>query len=113
MSSIIVQHQNVNKITYKASQYNHVTGEYIPTTLDQRTKYVDGHLVQRDAYSSFLLRCMETDNPEKIDSKKCCNEFPSFLAKQAKLIEKIKLEGDPTNNFGLKDILALEHKNVA
>lgn len=104
---------NVNRITYKASQYNHVTGEYIPTTLDQRTKYVDGHLVQRDAYSSFLLRCMETDNPEKIDSTKCNKEFPSFLVKQNKLIDKIKLEGDPTNNFGLKDILALKHKNVA
>lgn len=50
---------------------------------------------------------------KKIDSTKCNKEFPSFLVKQNKLIDKIKLEGDPTNNFGLKDILALEHKNVA
>ena len=40
---------------FKASQYNHVTGNYEKISLSQREKQIGGRIIQRDLYSAFLI----------------------------------------------------------
>ena len=88
---------------YKASQYNHIT--QIPTKvgLNDRTKIIGTHLVQRDLYSSFLLYCMDTTSA--IDFELCSNKFGDFLYKQDVVIRKIKVTGDKTHTFGINQFV--------
>ena len=45
---------------YRASQYDHTADDYIKKKLTDRMYHlVDGTLVQRDWYSSFLLYCYD------------------------------------------------------
>ena len=41
---------------YKASQFHHDTGEYIPSRVNERYKVISNITVQRDLYSAFLIR---------------------------------------------------------
>ena len=82
----------VSTQTFKASQYDHVTGTCKKIPLKQREKLVDGHLVQRDLYSAFLIKnaAPGLDHP---DREKCIYEFEKFVAMQDALIRKMKEEG--------------------
>lgn len=40
-----------------------------------------------------------------IDYNSCELLFNDFIEKQQKVIEKVKIQGDTTKNFGLKDLL--------
>ena len=51
----------VNTQTFKASQYNHFTDEYIKKELSNRWNNFDGIKVQRDLYSAFLLKNSKKD----------------------------------------------------
>lgn len=87
----------VDMLKYRASQYNHHTDEYIKPSLSDRFKIINGHKVQRDLYSAFLL-CNYKDE-ETIDRYKCIDEFDNFIKQQGELIKEVK---DKTGNFGLK-----------
>lgn len=94
----IVVELNARKM--KASQYDHVTDTYTKHGLDERTKIVGGHLVQRDLYASFLMHHADKDG--QIDRRACIDDFGSFLERQQVFVEElIKNGGDPTGNFGL------------
>lgn len=71
----------LNKIdTYsvKASQYNHLDGEYKKKKLSERWNYFGDIKVQRDMYSAFLI--MNVDNDLKgINQQKCNERFENFL----------------------------------
>ena len=67
----------VNTIKYKASQYDHTTGEYIKPNLKDRVKTVGTHKVQRDLYSAFLFK--NNKDSETVDQLRCNKEFNNFL----------------------------------
>ena len=74
---------------FRASQYDHAadTRQRIPLT--QRSKIVDGHKVQRDLYSAFLIRNTD-DSLNHPDREKCFAEFPGFLRMQRTCIDTMK-----------------------
>ena len=87
----------VNMKEYRASQYRHDIDEYIKPSLGDRFKMIDGYMVQRDLYSSFLLYNYKDE--ETIDRDKCIEEFGNFIKQQNSLINKVE---DKTGNFGLR-----------
>ena len=91
----------VDSKEYKASQYDHTTGQATKCKLSDRSKTIGEHLVQRDLYSAFLLYNMLNTN--EIDFHRCKENFNDFLKKQELVINRIKVMGDVTKNFGIKD----------
>ena len=74
---------------YRASQLHHDTGEYIKPTLSERFKTIEGHRVQRDLYSAFLI-CHTDDTLTAPDFKACHLDFPHFVKMQDTLILNMK-----------------------
>ncbi len=62
---------------FKASQYDHVLGDYIKSGLNDRAKAIRGRPVQRDLYSAFLLR--NAKDSETINRDECFKIFDQFL----------------------------------
>ena len=81
----------VNTRKYRASQFDHVTGEYTKVSLSTRWKEVDGHPVQRDLYSAFLL--MNAAGDEYPDITKCNDTFETFLNLHDSCIRELKEAG--------------------
>ena len=90
----------LNTRKFKASQYDHNTGEYRKIPLSQRTKEVDGHIVQRDLYSSFLQQHSVKDGTHA-NRKTCKQDFSKFLEMQDKLVKEIHASGRHLPNFGM------------
>ena len=86
----------VNTKSFRASQYNHITDDYIKPKLSERDKLIDGHKVQRDLYSAFLLKNSNSEL-SKPDRDKCIYGFNRFLELQNNLITKMK-----ENNISMK-----------
>ena len=74
---------------YRASQLHHDTGEYIKPTLSERFKTIEGHKVQRDLYSAFLI-CHTDDTLTAPNFKACHFDFPHFVKMQDTLILNMK-----------------------
>lgn len=74
---------------FKASQYDHTTGECVKHKLVDRIKQIGGHTVQRDLYSAFLLRNSNTGLTAP-DRDKCIYGFDDFLKMQDGLIDDMK-----------------------
>ena len=87
---------------YKASQYNHVTNDYDKQELDERSKQIGKHHVQRDLYSAYLLMCASgTDKP---DRKKCSRNFKQFIKHQNETIRNLLINNRKyPSSMGLKD----------
>ena len=98
---------NLNKVntrTFRASQYDHVSDDYIKKRLSMRHAWIDGHCVQRDLYSAFLLMNSDT-SLNHVDRDKCNDTFNYFLKNHNDLI--IKMQNDDISyplSFGLKYI---------
>lgn len=94
----------INTRTFRASQYNHVSNDYIKKRLSMRHIWIGDNCVQRDLYSAFLL--MNSDESLNHTSRdRCNNTFKSFLKNHNDLI--IKMQNDDTSypsSFGLKYI---------
>ena len=78
----------VDKYKYRASQYNHITGEYTKHDLNERIYMIGNNEIQRDLYSAFLLKCYK--NKEEIDNTLCYKEFEGFKELHNIEIEKLK-----------------------
>ena len=74
---------------YRASQFHHDTGEYIKPALNERFKAIEGHRVQRDLYSAFLI-CHTDDTLTAPDFEACHLDFPHFVEMQDTLILNMK-----------------------
>lgn len=73
----------------RASQYNHITGEYMSSDLNKRWKELVPDLcVQRDLYSAFLL--FNVKNEETIDDELCMQTFDNFYDSHNRLIDELK-----------------------
>lgn len=79
----------VNNFKIKASQFNHMTGEYVSKKLNKRwSELTEGVELQRDLYSAFLLmNCIDVD---VIGLENCINRFDKFKASHDVLIENLK-----------------------
>ena len=87
---------------FKASQYDHVLGDYINPGLSKRSKTVGGYIVQRDLYSAFLLWAALNDTTT--DRNLCFDKFPLFLDYQGTCITELLKDGKHhPSSFGLKD----------
>ena len=90
---------------FKASQYDHVLGDYVKPGLSLRSKTVGGHVVQRDLYSAFLLWAALDDTT--VDRSLCFESFPLFLSFQGACISKLLKDNKHyPSSFGLKDFAA-------
>ena len=85
-------YEEVKTETFKASQYDHSTGECRKVSLATRMKVIDGQEVQRDLYSAFLIRNADL-SLEYPDRERCMYEFKHFVEMQRKLIESMKRSG--------------------
>lgn len=98
----------VNTHKVKASQYNHLNNEYNKKKLSQRWNYFkynnENIKVQRDLYSSFLIKNVREDL-ESIDDKLCDEEFEIFLKLHNKEIKRL------SNNINVSS-MGLNKKQV-
>ena len=61
---------------------------------------IDGHIVQRDCYSSFIIFHATDEN--KPDREGCLNGFEKFLVCQDELIKEMIHDNFSNPNFGTK-----------
>lgn len=83
----------LNKIdtwSVKASQHDHTTGCNKKKKLSQRWDYIDGHKVQRDMYSAFLIMNV-TNDMKYVDDERCKYTFANFLKMHE--LEVLRLTG--------------------
>ena len=73
--------------TVKASQYDHSTGQYSKKRLCDRWCVIDGHRVQRDLYSAFLISHVTGKQLGTIDRKACCDDWMNFLKLQDEVLK--------------------------
>lgn len=78
----------VNTREVRASQYNHLSGEYHKKKLSQRWNDLKGMKVQRDLYSAFLIQHVN-DDLKSIDQNKCTEDFARFLVLHEKEIQRL------------------------
>ena len=71
----------------KASQFDHSTGQYRKKRLCDRWCVIDGHRVQRDLYSAFLISHVTGKNLNTIDRKACCDDWMNFLKLQDEVLK--------------------------
>lgn len=94
----------VNTASFKASQYDHTSGECTKIPLSQRRKLVSGHEVLRDLYSAFLIRNTDDDYLSP-DRDRCIDSYDIFLQHQGDEIIRMTREGaDISPCFGLKKL---------
>lgn len=94
-------YEEVNTFEVKASQYNHLNGEYNKKKLSERWNLFEYEgkqiKVQRDMYSSFLIKNVREDL-KTIDDLKCKIDFKNFLKLHNEEIEILKIK-DSLNNI--------------
>lgn len=82
----------------RASQYNHITGEYMSSDLNKRWKELIPDLwIQRDLYSAFLL--FNVKDEETIDDKLCMQTFDNFYDSHNRLIDELKQQKKEGKHF--------------
>ena len=80
----------INTFKVKASQFNHITGEYMSSELNKRWKeLITGTKVQRDLYSAFLL--YNALDEETIDIDRCSKTFDNFYELHNNLINEMRM----------------------
>ena len=77
----------VDTYQVKASQLNHITGEYIKPQLSERWKTIGAYVVQRDLYSAFLLSNMA--DQATVDIDECFNHYEDFIIMHNNAIEEL------------------------
>ena len=92
------QYKEIDTWNVKASQYNHITGEYNKKKLSQRWnyfKYKNNDIkVQRDLYSAYLIKNVN-DDLKSINNIQCIKDFDKFLELHNK--EILRLQGLENN----------------
>jgi len=78
--------------TYRASQYDHISGSYQKKPLGQRWTKVGDSWKQRDLYSAFLLRC-PNQALDEIDRDICIQQYDAFTKAHDGYIAMLKSSG--------------------
>ena len=79
----------VNTRAFRASQYNHVTDDYVKKRLSKRYNTINGRWVQRDLYSAFLLM-NSADDLESTDRSLCIKTYGTFLENHDRCISDLQ-----------------------
>lgn len=79
----------------KASQFNHLTGEYVKKELSERWNLLNDKKVQRDLYSAFLIE-NTNDDFETVDIELANKRYDDFLKLHDAEIVNIKHTGSKT-----------------
>lgn len=88
----------IKTMKMRASQYNHITGEYMSSELNKRWKELIPNLcVQRDLYSAFLL--FNVKDEETIDDELCMQTFDNFYDSHNRLIDELKQQKKEGKHF--------------
>lgn len=82
----------VDRYTFRASQYRHDLDTYEKPILSQRWKDVGGNHVQRDLYSAFLIK-NASPGLDRPDREACISQFDRFLELQAEAVLDTQLLG--------------------
>ncbi|WP_186671310.1 transposase [Sporosarcina sp. BP05] len=92
------QQRSIKKIdTYatKASQFNHLTGEYTKKQLSERWNGVGGLRIQRDLYSAFLIG-NTTEKLNSIDVDVCNAQWDNFVNLHTREIARLTQSSSQT-----------------
>lgn len=85
----------------KPSQYNHVDNKYEKVSLTTRNKKIGNHIVQRDAYSAYLLQNVDVET-KQYNKEELARKFEQFIFNHDKTIEKLsKDEKQKVKSLGL------------
>lgn len=88
--------------TFRASQYNHVTNEYVKKKLSNRWNKINNEYIQRDLYSAYLLMNSKS-NLKETDRDLCIKGYDNFRKQHNELIEQLKDSKDNTpRSMGIK-----------
>jgi hypothetical protein len=94
----------VNTKAFRASQYNHVTDDYVKKKLSMRHAWVEDRCVQRDPSLSFLLQ-NSSKSLDHADRELCNDNFDRFLEQHNNLIIQMQSDGNSyPSSFGLRHI---------
>lgn len=85
--------KKVDTFELKASQFNHVTGEYQKKQLSDRWNEIDGHKVQRDLYSAFLIENANEDLCS-VNVEECNRKWEGFVRLHDEEVERIRCSGN-------------------
>lgn len=86
----------INTQKCKASQYNHITGEYNKKSLSQRWNIINNKPVQRDLYSAFLIS--NTNNTlDGFDIDLCNSKYNNFIQLHDNKINELRHIKQTTN----------------
>lgn len=86
----------------KASQYNHLTKEYIAKPLSQRWNTMsDGSRIQRDLYSAFLLQHYEPET-ENFNQNALEQDYPQFVTLHAQAIQRLSAMPRTISSMGIQ-----------
>lgn len=92
----------IDTVNFRASQYNHVTDDYVRKKLSCRGSFVGSRYVQRDLYSAFLLK-NSNDTGTAADRQKCIDIFPMFLITHDARMDAFLAENKKyPSSFGLR-----------
>ena len=87
-------------LIFRASQYDHMTGEYEKKPLGQRThRFPDGRGSPRDLYSAFLLEHADA-GCHSPDQDACATDFEAFYEASQKMIRSMRAAGIRVLNSG-------------
>jgi hypothetical protein len=94
--------RKVNTQTFKASQYDHTTGNCAKKKLNERWHcFADGVKIQRDLYSAFLL--MNSNKTGRTTNRMMCTEsFEAFKQLHDREIERIEQQDFLVLNSGIR-----------
>ncbi|MEH7748562.1 transposase, partial [Neobacillus drentensis] len=81
--------KKINTYATKASQFNHLTGEYTKKQLSERWNVIGGFRIQRDLYSAFLIG-NTTEMLNSIDVDLCNVKWDNFVELHNREIARIK-----------------------
>lgn len=95
--------KKVNTRTFRASQYNHVTNDYVKKKLSMRYVIINGRKIQRDLYSAFLLM-NSNDNLTHTDRNLCMKTYTRFFKNHNRCISRIILSKKKNPScFGIRN----------
>ena len=95
--------REVNTTAFRASQFDHTSGQYLKPLLSERWKTLSsGDRVQRDLYSAFLL--MNSDSTvQYADPELCALTFENFKRLHDEEITRIRKDPRPhLSSFGIE-----------
>ena len=94
--------RRVNKWSFRASQYDHLSQKYTRKTLGTRNFTLDnGEHVQRDLYAAFLIMNAGATLSQP-DQQRCEQTYPAFILHHNQELNRIQAENKPhLSSFGI------------